>query len=930
MHHGRYSRLAEITKIIHAELDKRSALEQVVLAISEEIVRCDAVGIYLPVGPSQFQGYVGKPDQFNGITLDKMVIDIRNDRFAEEIVRTKRSIYIPDTSKDSRPDPVPIQLFNIKSIFGMPIYFEEEFYGLVFLFDYSSPLHLSSEEISAIESYVAMAAVAIRNAELLTHSQKLLKDKQLLLDATSELSRCITVEETLETSFQYISRALNNPNVGAHLKDIHTQSTSPYRLSSNSNWNEEEWKKVHQDAHINFEEDEVFKEIQKTKEPSIIMDALNDPRTNKEVINRFGIKSMYTFPMISRGEVLGTLGVVSFDVPQAYTSAEQQLAMSIADATAGVLANLIHLDQLEDIIQHRTHELQEKNEILENMNNDLRLLSKRNESILNSAGEGIYGLNKEGQITFCNPTAAAMLDYEVDELVGKAQDEVVAHYSKELALYQQMRSPIYESLGTGEKAYSADEKFARKDGSIFDVEYVSTPIRHGDQHNGTVITFRDITERKQMEKKIHNQAYYDLITRLPNRSYMVQKIQTALKGASRAQRRLAVMFLDLDRFKLINDSYGHTIGDRVLYEVAERFRTLVTSSVTVSRLGGDEFMVLIEDVDQLEDLDDLAVQFLQCLTEPIRIGKHELYTGTSIGISVYPDDAADEDELIRNADAAMYVAKEQGGTYHYFTRMLMEKNIERSNLLNALHQAVERNELELHYQPKVDYHTRKIFGVEALLRWTHPSLGRVPPDKFIPLAEETGMILKLGNWVLREAVQQLKTWHDQGYKFTMAVNFSIRQIQHPRVVQTVSAILSEAGIDPKYLEIELTEHTLIQSHDIDKLQQLKELGLTLALDDFGTGYSSLKYIKDFPIDCIKIDRSFVDGMTHSPHIAALSSTIIHLAKQLDYSVVAEGVETQEQIDLLMEEGCSFMQGYFFSRPLPAVALQDVLVEYGIG
>ncbi|MBM7578701.1 sensor domain-containing phosphodiesterase [Jeotgalibacillus terrae] len=928
MHHDRYTRLAEITKMIHLKLDKRSVLEQVVKAISEEIVRCDAVGIYLPIGPEHYQGYVGKPDHFNGITLDKMVIDLNKDRFAAEIVKTKKSIYIPDTSQDDRPDPVPIELFKIKSVFGIPIYYEKSLYGLVFLFDYSSPLHLNKEELEAIESYITMAAVALRNTELFKHSKKLVEDKQLLLNATSDLSRCTTVKGALETSFKYIKKALNNPNVGAHLKDIRTQFTLPHKLSPESEWDEEDWKRVHSEAKINFQKDPVFLEVMRTKQPVLIEDAINDPRPNKQAIECFGIKAMYMLPMISRDEVLGTLAIVNFDHQKTYTDAEQQLAISIADATAGVVDNLIHLEHLEDIIEHRTSELQEKNEILETMNEDLRQLSKKNESILNSAGEGIYGLDKNGVITFCNPTAATMLDYEVDDLVGKKQDEVVAHFSKEMEQYQQMSSPIHESLATGEKAYSAEEKFAGKSGELFDVEYVSTPIRNGSSHSGAVVTFRNVTERKEMERKIHTQAYYDVITRLPNRSYMTQKIKTALTTVYETDR-LGVLFLDLDRFKLINDSYGHAVGDRVLYEIADRFRTLVSSRITVSRLGGDEFMVLVEDVERIEELDEVAMKLLSCLTEPIRIGNHELFTGASIGISVYPDDAQNEEELIRNADTAMYVAKEYGSTYHYFTRLLREKNVERSNLLNALHQALEKDELEVYYQPKVNYYTKEITGVEALLRWTHPEFGKVPPDKFIPLAEETGLILKLGNWVLREAIHQLKVWHVEGNLITMAVNFSIRQIQHPRVVQTVQSALNDAGIDPKYLEIELTEHTLIQSHDAAKIHELKDLGLTIALDDFGTGYSSLKYIKDFPIDCIKIDRSFVDGMTHVPHIAALNSTIIHLAKQLDYEVVAEGVETQEQIDMLMKEGCYCIQGYFFSRPVPAAELQE-LFDRGIG
>ncbi|MGD7043845.1 EAL domain-containing protein [Jeotgalibacillus proteolyticus] len=926
MNPDRYSRLADITKMIHTELDKRSVLKQVVKAISEEIVRCDSVGIYLPLDKSRFQGFVGKPDHFNGITLDKMIIDLEHDRLAQEIVDTKKAIYIPDTSKDNRPDPRPIELFKIKSLFGMPIYFEESLYGLVFLFDYQSPLHLTEEEIEALESYVLMAAVAIRNAELLDNSRKLVQDKQLLLDATKSLARCTTIQQVLDTSFVYIGRALNNKNVAAHLKDFKSKSPLPEKLSSESHWREEDWKKTHAEMKLDFITDPVFKEVVQTKRPVLIPDVSTDPRPDRTAVATFGFKAMYAIPIISRGEVLGTLVVVDFSGPKTYSDSEQQLAESIADATASVLDNLLHLDQLEEIIDERTYELQEKNEILEQMNDDLRLLGKKNESILNSAGEGIYGLNEFGVITFCNPIAASLLDWEVNEMVGRLQDEVISHFSKEDELYTNQSSPIHQSLRNGIKTHSIEEKFARKSGDIIDVEYVSMPIQNNGVQSGAVVTFRDVTDRREMERKIHHQAYYDLLTHLPNRSYLVQKMKKAIVKSRNRGSKIGVLFLDLDRFKLINDSLGHKIGDLVLYEVAERFRSLMNQRITVARLGGDEFIILVEEVNRADELGMIGSQFIKALDEPFRINGHELFTNASIGISIFPDDAGDEDDLIRNADTAMYVAKEQGGTFHYFTRLLMEQNIERSNLLNALHAALERDELDVHYQPKVDYGNHTIIGVEALLRWHHPEWGMIAPDKFIPIAEETGMILKLGEWVLRKAAAQHKIWTEKGYTLNMAVNFSMRQIQHPRIVETIQSILAETGMDPACLEIELTEHTLIQSQHVSKLQDLKKLGLKLSLDDFGTGYCSLRYLKDFPIDAIKIDRSFVENMTHEPHIAALNSTIIYLAQQLNYDVIAEGVETEEQVNLLMEGGCHLMQGYYFSRPVPSEQISHLLLN----
>lgn len=920
----RYSRLADITKMIHTKLDKRTVLEQVVKAISEEIVRCDSVGIYLPKGKNSFQGYVGKPVNFNGITIDKMMIDTNYDHLAQEILDTKKAIYIPDTSQDSRPDPRPINLFKIKSLFGMPIYYENSIYGLVFLFDYESPLHLSDEEVEALESYVSMAAVAIRNTELLEKSQKLVLDKQLLLDATKSLASCTSIHEVLDTSFIYIGKALNSKHVAAHLKDFKSKIPLPQKLSPESHWNEEEWKKTHSEVNLDFTSDPVFTEVVRTKKPVLISDVTKDSRLHRQAVDRFGFTSMYVIPMVSRGEVLGTLGVVEFSGPKTYTDSQQRLAESIADATASVLDNFLHLDQLEEIIESRTFELQEKNEILEQMNEDLRLLGRKNESILNSAGEGIYGLNRHGIITFCNPIAAALLGYEVDDMVSRHQDEVIYHYNDNQQIYKPMVSPIYQSLKLGEKVHSMQEKFAGKNGKIIDVEYVAVPIESNGSQNGVVVTFRDVTERKQMEKKIHHQAYYDLLTHLPNRSYLTQKMKSAIKYSAEKAARAGVLFLDLDRFKLINDTLGHKIGDLILYEAAERFRQFVSERITVARIGGDEFIILVEDVLDPRELGQVASAFIAVLQEPFRIQGHELFTNASVGISIFPDDASNEGELVQNADTAMYVAKEQGGTYHYFTNLMREKNIERSNILNALYAAIERNEMEVHYQPKIDCNNNEIVGVEALMRWHHPEWGSISPEKFIPIAEETGMILKLGEWILEKASLQQIEWAKMGYELVVAVNFSMRQIQHPQLVETIKQILRKTKMNPACLEIELTEHTLLQSQHVAKLIELKKLGLRLSLDDFGTGYSSLRYLKDFPIDTLKIDRSFVENMTHQPHIAALNSTIIYLAKQLNYDVIAEGVETKEQIDLLMDFGCHLMQGFYFSRAVPAKELLKLL------
>ena len=418
----RYSRLANITKLINTKLELREVLEQVITAISEEIVQCDSVGIYLPQEDGSFRGYVGKPEVINGVTLDMHVIDTEMDLLAKEVIETQKTIYIPDTSKDNRPDPRAVEGFQIKSLLVLPISYEHELFGLVFLFDYGIPMNLTESEIQTVEAYVNMAAVAIQNANNLTHKENLIAEKQLLLDVTRDLSMCSSMQEGIDKCFFYLGKVLNNYNIGVHLLDpLAEKKIKPAKLSKDSDWTEEDWMKTHNKNKIDESNDAVFQEVIKTKKAILIPDVFADERPNHDICRNFGIKGLFMLPLVSMGEVLGVIAVVNLEEEDlVYSEADQQLAQSIVDATASTLSNLLYMEKQEIIIEERTSEITVKNKELERVVTELQQLSREKELILNSAGEGIFGLDLDGNITFCNPAGESMLGYETKgELIGQ-------------------------------------------------------------------------------------------------------------------------------------------------------------------------------------------------------------------------------------------------------------------------------------------------------------------------------------------------------------------------------------------------------------------------------------------------------------------------------------------------------------------------------
>jgi len=450
---------------------------------------------------------------------------------------------------------------------------------------------------------------------------------------------------------------------------------------------------------------------------------------------------------------------------------------------------------------------------------------------------------------------------------------------------------------------------------------------------------QDITENKAAEQRIHQLAYFDRLTQLPNRQHFVDNLAVALEQAKRTDRVVAVLSLDLDQFKRINDTLGHAVGDGVLTTVAQRLREAVRGGDAITRLlpgedaplarlGGDEFCVLLSDMQSFQDAAKIARRILDVVRRPIEVDGHELFTTTSIGIALYPADGTDADALLKNADAAMYFAKSQGrNNYRFYGKEMNSRALERFSMETRLRRAIDRDEFELHFQPKLDLRDQHIAGVEALLRWRQPDMGMVPPMEFIPLAEESGLIVAIGEWVLWRAAEQAVAWSRTGLPaIHVAVNIAGLHFQQPGFVDFVAKVLRDTGLEPNRLELEVTESMLMDARvsTLDTLRRLKAMGLRLSIDDFGTGYSSLAYLKQFPVDALKVDRSFVKDMPGAGDDAAIASAIIAMAHSLRLEVVAEGVETAEQLAFLAERGCEYVQGFLIGRPVPAREIETVL------
>ena len=543
---------------------------------------------------------------------------------------------------------------------------------------------------------------------------------------------------------------------------------------------------------------------------------------------------------------------------------------------------------------------------------DLRLVA----SVFDNSIEGIMITAPDSTILRVNQAFTDITGYTEQEAIGQTPRLLRSDRHS-----QEFYEGLWHSLNsTG--IWRGEIWNRRKSGEVFPEWSNICAIK--DNHGKTiryVNIFTDITEKKLSEERIHKLAHYDVITNLPNRTLFNERLEQALVYAIRQQQKMAVMYLDLDGFKLINDTLGHLTGDELLQQVATRLIDCLRSGDTVARLGGDEFAILLTDLAHRNDVAHVAEKILDTISSPYHLGAHEALISTSIGISVFPGDGDDVTTLIRHADTAMYQAKEKGkNTYRYYTSEMNVAAMEHLMLRNELRQAMDRGELSLHYQPQVDLKSGEIFGAEALARWFRPDGESIPPGHFIAVAEESGLIIPLGIWVIRTACLQLKAWHEMGHPHLhMAINLSRRQFNDPRLVNNVQTVLEETGVNPEYLEFEITESFLMESPDqtADILRQFKAMGIEISIDDFGIAYSSLSQLKHFPIDRLKIDRSFVRDIPEDKDDEAITSAIIAMGHSLNLRVIAEGVETREQLGFLSDQFCDEIQGYLFSKPLPA-------------
>jgi len=553
---------------------------------------------------------------------------------------------------------------------------------------------------------------------------------------------------------------------------------------------------------------------------------------------------------------------------------------------------------------------------------------ERAQITLNSIGDAVISTDIAGNVTFLNRVAERMTGWSLRDAKGQPFTEVfriIDGVTRE-TLRNPMEVAIQENKPVG---LAIDSVLIRRDGVEASIEDSAAPIRdRGGRVTGAVIVFHDVSAARSMVLKMSHLAQHDYLTDLANRLLLNDRLTQTISLARRRRKQLAVLFMDVDRFKHINDSLGHLIGDKLLQSVAQRLTTCVRGSDTVSRQGGDEFVVLLADVEHAEAAGYSAAKILSTLAEKHCIDGHDLNVTVSIGISVFPGDGEDAETLLKHADAAMYHAKENGrNNYQFFKQDMNDRAVERQSVEGGLRQALARQEFVLHYQPKVNLETGAITGAEALIRWLHPIRGLISPKQFVSIAEDSGLIVPIGQWMLRESCRQAQAWQHAGLRPTpIAVNISAVEFRREKFLANVRDILRDTGLDPHYLEIELTESVLVQ--DIEStmtvLHELKALGVQLAIDDFGTGYSSLSYLRQFPIDTLKIDQSFVRDIAAGNGDATIVSAVIGMGNSLKLRVSAEGVETREQLAFLQAEHCEEGQGFYFSPALDAEAFAALL------
>ncbi|MDA8442754.1 MAG: EAL domain-containing protein, partial [Peptococcaceae bacterium] len=557
----------------------------------------------------------------------------------------------------------------------------------------------------------------------------------------------------------------------------------------------------------------------------------------------------------------------------------------------------------------------------------LWLEKERAQITLASIGDAVITADVDGRITYLNPVAEELTGWTTHQAEGLSLLKVFNIVNESTG--QAVNNPVTQCIREKRIVSLANHTVLNhRDGHAFAIEDSAAPIcdREGNVI-GAVLVFHDVSDKRDLIRQLSHQAHHDALTGLPNRLLFNDRAGQAIAQSHRRKAQVAILFIDLDRFKLINDTLGHSMGDQLLRATSERLQTRLREGDTVARQGGDEFLVLLPALGSESQAALVAQQILDLFSEPFQLREQEVYVTASIGIALYPADGEDVETLIKHADTAMYQTKDQGRNhYQFYTLALNQSLSERLALQNDLRRALDRQEFILHYQPKYRLQDGQFCGLEALVRWQHPERGLLLPGEFIAIAEDSGLILALGEWVLREACTQNKRWQLKGYRpVRVAVNLSARQFRQANLVSQIDRILSETGLAPEWLELEITESVGMENLDfsLSMLQELKKMGISLSMDDFGTGFSSLSYLSRFPLDTLKIDRSFVSRLSHGQDGQAIVTTIVQLAQNLNLKVIAEGVETEEQLNFLRLKQCDEVQGFLFARPVP----EEVVVTY---
>jgi diguanylate cyclase (GGDEF)-like protein/PAS domain S-box-containing protein len=646
-------------------------------------------------------------------------------------------------------------------------------------------------------------------------------------------------------------------------------------------------------------------------------------------------------PYVSGHDVMDYINSSKIDTSVIIVSGETSFEAAKNACTQGAYDFLRKPYATDELIITITNALKEKRLKKQNlfMQQQLSESERLHRYIVNTSPDIIYILDQDGHFTFINERIESLLGFSKEEIVGKHYSFLVHHDDMEQAKY------VFNERRIGTRAAKNielrlkckdDGKSRHFNNRTLPIELSAMGMYTGDSqssssYTGTYGVARDVTERKIAEETINFQAYHDLLTKLPNRALLRDRLSLAISQAKREDEKLAVMFLDLDRFKNINDSLGHMIGDELLQMVSMRLKECIRAADTLARFGGDEFTLMLPKLHNgREDASKLAEKITNTLKQPFIVDGHELYVSASIGIALYPQDGTNIETLIKHADVAMYHVKGQGKNgYQFYSNEMNVPYMEKLSLDTGIHRALDNNEFSLVYQPQVNLRTGEIVGVEALLRWEHPEHGAISPAEFIPFAEESGLIIDIGYWVIKTACAELSRWRTAGLpEIRMSINISARQLMEDNIVRNIINIMKDYDVPGSCIELEITENAIMDDMDsiIRKLQELSSHDITIAIDDFGTGYSSLSYLHKLPIHTLKIDRTFLKESRINKGDNTIINTIVAMAKGLSLNVIAEGVESQAQLEYLREIECSEAQGFLFGKPLPSEVISQLLIQ----